>query len=166
VGIDVGESSPVSGTGSGSAASFDEFARRHGPDLRRVLVARFGLEVGVEAAADALAYAWERWDRVGPMENPTGYLVRVGQSAARRYRKRPVVMPDRRAADESSFDPRLPRALERLSARQRSAVVLICVHDWTYPAAAEALGVSESTLRNHVRRGLERLRNELGEAPE
>ena len=74
-------------------------------------------------------------------------------------------MPDRRAPDESSFDPRLPRALERLSARQRSAVVLVCVHDWTYPAAAEALGVSESTLRNHVRRGLDHLRRELGETP-
>ena len=87
MGIDVGETNPVNGTGSGSAASFDEFARGHGPDLRRVLVARFGLEVGVEATADALAYAWERWDRVGPMANPTGYLVRVGQSAAGQRRR-------------------------------------------------------------------------------
>jgi DNA-directed RNA polymerase specialized sigma24 family protein len=67
---------------------------------------------------------------------------------------------------ESTFDPRLPRALERLSPRQRSAVVLICVHDWTYPAASAALGVSESTLRNHVRRGLDSLRRELGEVQE
>ena len=145
---------------------FESFAGRCGPDLRRVLVARYGLEVGVEAAADALAYAWERWDRVGVMANPTGYLVRVGQSAAMRYRKRPVVLPDAAPSAPVSFDPRLPRALERLSARQRSAVMLICVHDWTYPAAAEALGVSESTLRNHVRRGLESLRRELGEDAE
>jgi DNA-directed RNA polymerase specialized sigma24 family protein len=142
---------------------FDSFARRCGPDLRRVLVARYGLEVGVEVAADALAYAWERWERVGAMDNPTGYLVRVGQSAARRYRRRPVALPDVKPNAEPSFDPRLPRALERLSTRQRSAVMLICVHDWTYPAAAAALGVSESTLRNHVRRGLESLRRELGE---
>ena len=142
---------------------FETFARRHGPDLRRVLVARYGLEVGVEAAADALAYAWERWERVGAMANPTGYLVRVGQSAARRYRRRPVGLPAAAPSAPASFDPRLPRALERLSARQRSAVILICVHDWTYPAAAAALGVSESTLRNHVRRGLESLRRELGE---
>jgi DNA-directed RNA polymerase specialized sigma24 family protein len=100
------------------------------------------------------------------MENPTGYLVRVGQSAARRYRRRPVAMPDRLPQVESSFDPRLPRALGRLSPRQRSAVVMICVHDWTYPAAAAVLGVSESTLRNHVRRGLDSLRRELGESAE
>jgi DNA-directed RNA polymerase specialized sigma24 family protein len=148
------------------AAAFDTFARDRGPDLRRVLVARYGVDVGVEAAADALAYAWERWERVGAMENPTGYLVRVGQSAARRYRRRPVAMPDRLPQVESSFDPRLPRALGRLSPRQRSAVVMICVHDWTYPAAAAVLGVSESTLRNHVRRGLDSLRRELGESAE
>jgi RNA polymerase sigma factor (sigma-70 family) len=164
--LDVGESEIGALVGHDDATDFETFARRRGPDLRRVLVARYGVDVGVEAAADALAYAWERWGRVSTMENPTGYLVRVGQSAARRYRRRPVVMPDRRPQAESSFDPRLPRALEQLSPRQRSAVVLICVHDWTYPAAAAALGVSESTLRNHVRRGLASLRRELGESTE
>jgi RNA polymerase sigma factor (sigma-70 family) len=166
MGVDVGSSGIGAQVGVEHAADFDAFARRCGPDLRRVLVARYGVEVGIEAAADALAYAWERWERVSTLENATGYLVRVGQSAARRYRRRPLVMPDRQPHIDSSFDPRLPRALERLSARQRSAVVLICVHDWTYPAAAAALGVSESTLRNHVRRGLESLRRELGEKPQ
>lgn len=165
MGIDIGKTNPVTDEARDPAATFDDFARQRGPDLRRVLVARYGLDVGIEAAADALAYGWERWERVGAMENPTGYLVRVGQSAARRYRRRPVVMPHREPHRESSFDPRLPRALEHLSARQRTAVVLICVHDWTYPAASAALGISESTLRNHVRRGLESLRRELGEAP-
>ena len=161
--VDVGESKIV---GVGVTEDFDAFALRCGPDLRRVLVARYGVEIGVESAADALAYAWERWERIGAMANPLGYLVRVGQSAARRYRRRPVAMPDAPGNRESTFDPRLPRALEQLSARQRSAVLLICVHDWTYPAAAAALGVSESTLRNHVRRGLESLRRELGDEGE
>ena len=164
--VHVGDIETGAQVGSDEVADFDAFARRCGPDLRRVLVSRYGVDVGVEAAADALAYAWERWDRVGAMANPTGYLVRVGQSAARRYRRRRVVMPDRIADAESTFDPRLPRALERLSPRQRSAVVMICVHDWTYPAAAAVLGVSESTLRNHVRRGLDSLRRELGESSE
>jgi DNA-directed RNA polymerase specialized sigma24 family protein len=166
MGVDVGESGTGARVGTDGTTDFETFARRCGPDLRRVLVARYGVDVGIEAAADALAYAWERWARVAPMENPMGYLVRVGQSAARRYRHRPVVMPDRQSQTESSFDPRLPRALERLSPRQRTGVVLICVHDWTYPAAAAVLGVSESTLRNHVRRGLESLRRELGEGSE
>jgi RNA polymerase sigma factor (sigma-70 family) len=166
MGVDVSTSGTGEHVGIDGRAAFDTFVASHGPDLRRVLVARYGVEVGVEAAADALAYAWERWDRVAAMANPTGYLVRVGQSAARRYHRRPVAMPAARAEIESTFDPRLPRALENLSPRQRAAVVLICVHDWTYPAASEVLGVSESTLRNHVRRGLESLRRELGETSE
>src|ERR1700755_2408276 len=101
VNVDVGESETVGTDGE----SFEAFTQRCGPDLRRVLVARYGVEVGVEAAADALAYAWERWDRVGAMANPTGYLVRVGQSAARRYRRRPVVLPDAAPSQEASFDP-------------------------------------------------------------
>src|SRR5579862_3704264 len=117
MGVDVGKRHQA---GTDDTPDFDTFAARCGPDLRRVLVARYGVEVGVEAAADALAYAWERWARVSAMENPTGFLVRVGQSAARRYHRRPVAMPDRQAQIESSFDPRLPRALEHLSARQRS----------------------------------------------
>jgi RNA polymerase sigma factor (sigma-70 family) len=164
VGVDVGTSSTGAKVGIDRRQAFDAFVTRCGPDLSRVLIARYGVDVGTEVAADALAFAWEQWERVGAMENPVGYLVRVGQSAARRYRRRPVVMPDRVPDVQSSFDPRLPRALEHLSPRQRSAVVLICVHDWTYPAAAAALGVSESTLRNHVRRGLESLRRELGES--
>src|SRR5258708_37769269 len=120
MGIDVGESEIGALVGNDPGDAFEAFATRCGPDLRRVLVARYGVEGGVEAAADALAFAWERWDRVGAMENPTGYLVRVGQSAARRYRRRPVAMPDRRPQAEASFDPRLPRALEHLSPRQRS----------------------------------------------
>jgi DNA-directed RNA polymerase specialized sigma24 family protein len=166
VGVDVGTSGTGEHVGIDRRQAFETFTRTCGPDLRRVLVARYGLDVGVEAAADALAYAWEQWERVEAMGNPIGYLVRVGQSSARRYRHRPVAMPVRAPQAESSFDPRLPRALEHLSARQRSAVVLICVHDWTYPAAAAALGVSESTLRNHVRRGLASLRRELEESAE
>src|SRR5438876_10648131 len=102
--VRVGESG--ANVGIDGREDFDTFARRCGPDVRRVLVARYGLEVGVEATADALAYAWERWERVAAMDNPTGYLVRVGQSAARRYRRRPVVMPDRTAHAEPTFDPR------------------------------------------------------------
>ena len=36
--------------------------------LRNALVASFGLEVGREAAHEALVYGWEHWDRVGGMD--------------------------------------------------------------------------------------------------
>ena len=44
--------------------SFTEFVSEVEPRLRRALTAAFGSEVGREAAAEALVYGWEHWDRV------------------------------------------------------------------------------------------------------
>jgi DNA-directed RNA polymerase specialized sigma24 family protein len=145
-----------------TAAAFETFVARHGPDLRVALTARFGAEVGAEVMADVVALAWERWASVCAMENPAGYLFRAGQSAARRYRRRPVQLGVVPSQEPPEFDPRLPRILEQLPDRQRVAVVLVCVYDWTAPAAAAVLGISESAVRTHVRRGLAALRRELG----
>jgi hypothetical protein len=42
-------------------------------------VAAYGVEVGVDAAAEAMAYAYayERWHEVSAMSDPAGYLYRV-----------------------------------------------------------------------------------------
>ena len=63
------------------------------PLANRALVAFYGVEVGCEATADALALAWERWDSIEAMTNPIGYLFRVGQSRSRRYRRRMLCSP-------------------------------------------------------------------------
>ncbi|MCP3878646.1 MAG: hypothetical protein GY701_09695, partial [Sulfitobacter sp.] len=59
--------------------TFEPFARITGPKLRAALMAAYGPDVGADAAAAALAYGWENWDRVSAMANPAGYLFRVGQ---------------------------------------------------------------------------------------
>ena len=59
--------------------------------------------------------------------------------------------------------PELPRALARLSGRQRAAVLLVYAHGETYAGAAATLGMSVSTLRNHLDRGMRRLRAQLEE---
>lgn len=64
--------------------SFESFAVRNGPRVRAGLVAGYGPQVGLDAAAEPLAYGWEHWDRVEAMHNPAGYLYRVGQTAARK----------------------------------------------------------------------------------
>lgn len=68
--------------------SFDDFVRTDGERLRRVMAARHGTDVGADAANSALAWAWEHWERVSPMDNPAGYLYRVAQTHARRDRER------------------------------------------------------------------------------
>jgi RNA polymerase sigma-70 factor (ECF subfamily) len=154
-----------------AAARFEALLAQVEAPLRRALVAAYGPDLGAEAAADALAYGWEHLDRVSRMDNPGGYLWRVAQTSVRRttrrrFRERPWPGPagDRRAAPAADLgDPGLEAALARLTMHQRVAVVL--VHGFAYPLAEAAgfLGCSVSTLRNHLERGLARLRNDLGD---
>jgi DNA-directed RNA polymerase specialized sigma24 family protein len=137
----------------------DESAR-----LRQVLVARYGWELGLEAWHDAMAYAWEHQAELGAMANQLGYLYRVAQSSVRRQRRwrRRVVLPPVAPDRLPDVEPRLPAALEGLSSQQRLAVLLVHAHGWTHAEAAAALAIEESTLRNHLRRGLRKLRSTLG----
>jgi DNA-directed RNA polymerase specialized sigma24 family protein len=65
---------------------FERFFREVEPRLRRAFVGTAGVEAAGDAAAEALAWARESWERVQTMENPAGYLFRVGQSRSRRRR--------------------------------------------------------------------------------
>ena len=145
-------------------AAYEAFVATGGLRLRRVLVARYGPEVGVEVAADALAHAWERWDDVARMANPDGYLYRVAQSATRRHlrwRRRPNFPPEE-PSSPGDPEPGLPAALAALPEAQRVAVLLVHAHGWSYEEAAEVLGVPVSTVRNHLHRGVAKLRRSLG----
>lgn len=144
------------------ADTFTEFFERSEPKLRHALIAAYGVEVGTDAACDALAYGWEHWDRVGEMENPIGYLYRVGRSRSRRLLRRPPMLPVTRSNPTPWVEPGLPAALARLSDRQRVAVILVYSLGWTYAETAALLGVSIGTVETHVERGLRRLRRRLG----
>src|SRR4051794_10265607 len=96
--------------------------------------------------------------------NPMGYLYRVAQTSVRRERRasRRVGLPSIDEHRLPDVEPRLPSALGALSERQRVAVMLVDAHGWTLDNAAHAMGITVSSLRNHLQRGLARLRSELG----
>lgn len=147
----------------GVEAEFVDFARTIEPGLRIALVASHGVDRGLEATNDALVYAWRHWDRVRLLDNPGGYLFRVGQRRARRRRLVPRLPWAESANDGSPWvEPRLSHALETLSPRQRQVVVLIESHEWTQREVAELLGIGPSSVQTHLERGLERLRAALG----
>ncbi len=141
--------------------AFTTFFASVEPRLRYALIASYGPETGREAASDALAWAWEHWDQVRAMGNPAGYLYRVGCTSARRYRRRPSKLdtPDPSAAPW--IEPRLDGALDALSHRQRTAVVLKHSFGWTHAEIGELLGVTVPTVQKHVTRGLGKLRKAL-----
>lgn len=153
-------------TGTRVEATFSSFWTTHEARLRRALVAAFGPVDGRAATVEAMTWAWEHWDQVAAMANPAGYLYRVGRTAARRERSRPIPIDaaSRQAAGLPPADVDLVRALEKLSPQQRVAVVL--VHAYGYPLrdAAEVLEVSVATVREHVARGLKHLRTTLEES--
>jgi RNA polymerase sigma factor (sigma-70 family) len=143
--------------------SFSAFVGAHERHLRESLSAACGDQVGREAAAEALAYGWENWDRLEAMENPVGYLYKVGRGRGRRMlsRSRPVF--DR--VDSSRLpdvEPKLPDALARLSERQRVIVILIHCDQWSQGEVAELLGLSRSSVRNHLERAMGSLRKTIG----
>ena len=140
--------------------AFTEFVRSVEPRLRIALMANYGPERGREATAEALAFAWEHWDRVGGMEHPVGYLYRVGQSKSR-ARRRPPLGAERPELHEPWVEPHLPAALRALSNRQRMAVVLVHAYGWSQREAAEVMRVSPDTVRTHLERGLAKLRSSL-----
>ena len=141
--------------------SFTEFARGAEPRLRHALVAAYGPDVGGEATAEAIAYGWENWDRLSSMENPIGYLYRVGRTSGIPWLRRPTRLPDPPPSEPPWIEPALPAALSRLSYSQRTAVLLIKYYGLSYREAAGLLGIGISTVQKHVDRGLRRLRREL-----
>jgi RNA polymerase sigma-70 factor (ECF subfamily) len=146
-----------------TVASFESFIEYAEPRLRRAFVARFGVEHGNDVTADVLAYAWEHWQSVADATNQVGFLYRVGQSKARRYRRwaRRTTFPPDSTGSETDVGPGLSQALSRLSDDQRVAVILVHSYGWTYADAADALCIPVSTLRNHLHRGMARLRTFL-----
>jgi RNA polymerase sigma-70 factor (ECF subfamily) len=144
----------------GGIESFTVFVKKIEPQLRHALVAVFGQEQGREATAEALAYGWEHWDRVEAMENPAGYLYRVGRSHKPNSAVSIFVpVPTDRHPE---VEPGLPAALVALSEKQRLAVVMVHAYEWSRDEVAAMLGISVSTLDTHLRRGLTKLRDGLG----
>lgn len=142
--------------------AFGEFARKVEPRLRQALVARFGPVTGRDAAVDALSYGWEHWERLRTMNNPAGYLYKVGLTkGGRTLRRPPRVVPAPPPNHEHWVEPGLTRALAGLSKRQRTVVLLVHSFEWTHKEVAEMLGLSPSSVQKHVERAMAKLRAAL-----
>lgn len=154
----------VTVTISADEAEFTSFVVNIGQPLRQALIAAYGPDVGAEVTAEALAYAWEHWDRISGMANPAGYLYRVGQTKARRgvFRRPPPLELPSLSQSHDWFEPGLAPAMASLSEKQRAAVVLVHGFGWSITEVAEMWGVTFSTVRAHVERGMTRLRKRLG----
>ena len=146
--------------GEGTVSDFSAFFALAEPRLRRVFVSAYGGERGREATAEALAWAWEHWSEVEAMDNPMGYLYRVGRSrtrdgAAACCSRGPTVAT-------SGSSPASATRSAALTERQRLAVGLVHGYGWTLGEVADVCGLRVTTVQNHLERGTARLRALLG----
>ena len=150
-----------------SADTFGEFFLATNQALYRALwlVTRNGHEAE-EIAQDAYLKVWERWDRVGAMEDPAGYLHRTAMNVWRSRGRRAavairnVIHPSASRDEMADIESRdvVIAALAGLTPRQRAAIVLTDLLDMTSEDAAKALGVRASTVRVLSARARTRLR--------
>jgi RNA polymerase sigma-70 factor, ECF subfamily len=147
----------------------DFFEAWHVPLYRALWLVTRNRHEAEEVMQDAFLKVWERWEQVGAMEDPVGYLYRTAMNLFRkRYRR--AVLAIRRSLgftptrdDFADADDRqdVRRILSTLPSRQRAALVLTEMLGFSPDEAGHALGVRASTVRSLSCQGRESFRNAM-----
>jgi RNA polymerase sigma-70 factor (ECF subfamily) len=159
--VDVPEATP----------SFEEF---YEATFRRVFVA-LCLVTGnrheaEEVTQEAFVRVFERWDRVGTLEDPTGYLFRVSMNVFRsRYRRaslgirRALYLAPTETDDLAVVEARdaVVRLLQGLHPTQRAAVLLTAILDYSAEDAGRMLGLRASSVRSLTTRARAQMKTEV-----
>jgi RNA polymerase sigma-70 factor (ECF subfamily) len=119
-----------------------------------------------ELTQDAFLKVWERWERVGGMDDPVGYLYRTAMNLFRKRYRRAMLAIRRSVGLAPSHDDfadaedrdTVRRVLATLPPRQRAALVLTDMLGFTPSEAGNALGVKASTVRSLSHQGRQSFR--------
>jgi RNA polymerase sigma-70 factor, ECF subfamily len=115
---------------------------------------------------DAFLRLWERWDDIGRIEDPTGYLFRVALNGFRMRRRRAAmtlrkvipVKEERDAFADAEMRADVRALLAGLTPRQRAALLLVDLLGYPSEQAGSILGVRASTVRALATQGRRALR--------
>lgn len=156
---------------------FESFARDMAPKVLRLARNLAGPDDAEDIAAEALARAYTRWGRVGPLPYRDGWVLRTAGNLAvdrarRQGREIPATLDGDRVSlagapdvEQRSVDRTdLLAALRQLSRRQRQAVVLHHMGGLSLDEIATIQQVSTETVKKHLARGLVGLRRQFGSA--
>jgi len=151
---------------------FEEFFRAGYPQLARACYLLTGDSVDAEdLAQETMARAFERWDRVGAMESPAGYLYRTAFNLNSKRIRSLAVRARRTFTDALSHDPadlavtrdEVMVALDSLPKAQRQALVLVGWLGMDANEAGRVLGVAPASVRGRVHRARITLRAQTEE---
>jgi RNA polymerase sigma-70 factor (ECF subfamily) len=132
---------------------FEDWYREAHPRVLASMVLIAGnLDEAREATDEALARAYERWNRVGAMSSPQGWTYRVAVNVLRRRGRRRGI-EQRLLVRRQPVDHQVPAPageawslVAALPRRQRTAVVLRYAADLPEAEIARIMGIRRSTV--------------------
>jgi RNA polymerase sigma-70 factor (sigma-E family) len=146
----------------------DYVTSRSGSLLRMAYVLTRNLADAEDLLQAALAKTYQAWDRIEDRNALDGYVRRamvnthISWWRRRRVEEYPTdEIPDRAVSDhaaDSELSDAVQRALDRLPSRMRAAIVLRYFEDMSEAEVAEALGISQGTVKSTVSRAVAKLR--------
>lgn len=157
----------------GDRSAYGELVRRHAASVR-TLMRRMGADSARadDLAQDALILAFERISEFRGDGSFAGWLKRIAARLLLKQLRRdqgfisvaqvPEPEPDLRLSSQDADRLDLDQALARLSRVERVCVTLSYGAGLSHNEVSETLGVPLGTVKSHVRRGLEKLRDIMG----
>ncbi len=151
---------------------FTEFVHAVWPGLYRTAYLMLGEhQLAEDLVQTALAKTFASWRKVREPAAAPGYArVVLANTAASWFRRRSwrnehptEVLPEGAAEHDPTDRPAVVDALRTLPPRQRAVVVLRYYDDLSVREVAQALGISEGTVKSQTSGALARLRMQLGD---
>jgi RNA polymerase sigma-70 factor (ECF subfamily) len=123
-----------------------------------------------EVVQEAFVRVFERWDHIRMLEDPTAYLFRVSMNVFRsRYRRaslrlrRVIFLVPPETDDLAAVEDHdaVLRLLRGLNPKQRAAVLLTALLDYSAEEAGRMLGIRASSVRSLTTRARARMKREV-----
>ena len=147
-----------------AANDFDQFYMRSRESVGRALAVTLrDADLASDAVDEAMARAYQRWNHVAQLDNPGGWVYRVGlnyaRSKVRRLLRKPPPTADH--VDFAAADPDVEDAIGRLSIDHRAVVVCRLLLGWSEAETASALRIRPGTAKSRLHRATQQLQREL-----
>lgn len=159
----------LSTSSSRGSAGFEDFYRDSFESVLSASIAFCGdRELALEATQEAFSRCLARWGRLSGRRWREGWVMTTAFNYCRRQRRRErshkaVAGAQKRSSsyDLAAVDSDLVTAIRRLPPRQREAVLLFYIADYTVATVSEVMDLSEGAVKAHLFKARESLRREL-----
>jgi RNA polymerase sigma-70 factor (ECF subfamily) len=152
----------------------DFFLAEHDRLYRALCLVTGSRDEAEEVLQDAFLRLWERWDRIGDVDDPRAYLYRTAMNAFRKRRRRAALAlrhvahtaPEADVFAAADARQLVARALAGLSRRQRAALVMTELLGFSSEEAGRVLGIKPVTVRVLASQGRAAMKEIVGASDE